>query len=312
MNLSSPKGCSFNDAVDEHDVSLLGMSSAKLFGEAIRKAGQGAVFSKQDIQDAYKLIPNPQEQWHLYGFEWLGKFFFDTTTVFGSKAAPASFDPLPETMVNIVCSLGKIPKTSVHRQLDDVPIVSPKGSKRTEHFTNLYIEVSKKLNVPLAPNCEKHEKAFGPTTFGIVLGVNFDSETMSWSLPAEKEAGILKVIDEFLAKSSCTLLEIQKLHGKLSDFALSCTFMLGYRHHLIELLGKFSSGKPDERRLISARLKEDLWVWKKVVAASRLGLPLGEIFGAPPPGKNLVCFGCGGGGFEMGKRREQKRYRARR
>ncbi len=110
LNLSSPKGRSFNDAVDEHEISLLGMSSAKLFGEAIRKAGQGAIFSKQDIQDAYKLIPNPQEQWQLYGFEWLGKFFFDTTTVFGSKAAPASFDPLPETMVNIALPLVRFPR----------------------------------------------------------------------------------------------------------------------------------------------------------------------------------------------------------
>jgi hypothetical protein len=285
LNLSSPKGRSFNDAVDEHEISLLGMSSAKLFGEAIRKAGQGAIFSKQDIQDAYKLIPNPQEQWHLYGFEWLGKFFFDTTTVFGSKAAPASFDPLPETMVNIACTLGKIPKNSVHRQLDDVPIVSPRGSNLTERFTNLYVQISEKINVPLAPNCERHEKAFGPSTYGTVLGVNFDSDSMTWSLPPEKEAGIQKTIDEFLGKRCCTLLEIQKLHGKLSDFALSCSFMLGFRHHLIELLGRFSSGKPDEKKLISPRLKEDLWVWKKVVATSRLGFPLGEIFGAPPLGK---------------------------
>ncbi len=108
--MSSPKGFSFNDAVVEHDVSLLSMSSAKIFGEALKKAGQWAIFAKQDIQDAYKLIPNPQEQWHLYGFEWLGKFFLDTTTVFGSKAAPASFDPFPETIVNIVCTMGKIPK----------------------------------------------------------------------------------------------------------------------------------------------------------------------------------------------------------
>ncbi len=117
LNLSSPKGSSFNDAVKDTEITLLGMSSAKIFGEALKKMGKGAVFSKQDIQDAYKLIPNPRAQWHHYGFEWLGKFFFYMTTVFGSKAAPVSFDPLPETIVNIVCTLGKIPKTLVHQQL---------------------------------------------------------------------------------------------------------------------------------------------------------------------------------------------------
>jgi hypothetical protein len=40
--------------------------------------------------------------------------------------------------------------------------------------------------------------------------------------------------------------------------------------------------------LIPDQLKEDLWVWKKAVAASRLGLPRKEIFGNPPLGQ--VCF----------------------
>jgi hypothetical protein len=117
--------------------------------------------------------------------------------------------------------------------------------------------------VPLAPECEKHEKAFGPTTFGTVLGINFDSVQMTWSVSGEKETGIQIAIDEFLVKKTCTLLEIQKLHGKLSDFALSCKFMLGFRHHLIQLLGKFGNESSTSKRLIPDRLKEDLWVWKK-------------------------------------------------
>ncbi len=35
MNLSAPKGASFNDAVDEASIDLLKMSSAKLFAEAL-------------------------------------------------------------------------------------------------------------------------------------------------------------------------------------------------------------------------------------------------------------------------------------
>jgi hypothetical protein len=259
--------------------------------------GKGSIFSKQDIQDAYKLIPNPRDQWHYYGFEWFGKFFFDTTTVFGSKAAPASFDPLPETIVNIVCTLGKIPKTLVHRQLDDVPVVSPRGSGLTERFTKLYKEICHSLNVPLAPECKKHEKAFGLTTFGTVLGINFDRVQLTWAVSGKKEAGIQIAIDEFLVKKTCTSLEIQKLHGKLSDFALSCEFMLGFRHHLIQLLGKFGNESSTSKRLILDQLKEDLWVWKKAVATSRLALPLKEIFGNPPLGK--VCFASDAAGAAL-------------
>jgi hypothetical protein len=88
MNLSSPKGASFNDAVDEHDINLLEMSSARLFGEAVKKAGKGAIFSKQDIQDAYKLIPVPKEQWHLYGFECLANTSLTLLQFLAAKRHP--------------------------------------------------------------------------------------------------------------------------------------------------------------------------------------------------------------------------------
>ncbi len=49
LNLSAPKGCSFNDAVDPLSIDKLKMSSAKLFAEAVIKAGQGAIMAKTNI-----------------------------------------------------------------------------------------------------------------------------------------------------------------------------------------------------------------------------------------------------------------------
>jgi hypothetical protein len=143
--------------------------------------------------------------WRLYGFLWLGKYFFDTSTVFCSKVATASFDPLPETLVNIVCSLWKIPKFWIHRQLDDVPIVSPKGSKITEAFTKGYKKICQILGVPLAPDCPLHEKAFGPSTFGTVLGIGFDTSCLEWNVLRNKATDLQNIIDEFLNKKTCTL-----------------------------------------------------------------------------------------------------------
>jgi len=57
-------------------VQKLTMSLPKLFANSLVKAGQGAVFAKSDIQDAYKLVPNPVTEWRLYGFKWLGQFLF--------------------------------------------------------------------------------------------------------------------------------------------------------------------------------------------------------------------------------------------
>jgi len=105
MNLSGPKGRAYNEAVEECSLKKLTMSSARQFGDAIKAAGRGAVSAKYNISEAYKLIPAAKSQWRLLGFKWLGKWFYDKTTVFGSKAALSQFDCLPETLVNIACSI---------------------------------------------------------------------------------------------------------------------------------------------------------------------------------------------------------------
>ena len=99
LNLSAPKHFSFNDAVDETRVRKLEMSSASLFARALRRAGRGALIAKYDIRDAYKQIAGHPAQWAAFGFKWLEKYFYDITTVFGSKSAPANFDAVPETSV---------------------------------------------------------------------------------------------------------------------------------------------------------------------------------------------------------------------
>jgi hypothetical protein len=177
------------------------MCTPRIFADSILKAGKNALISKTDIQDAYKLIPNPISDWRYYGFSWLGKFFVDTTTVFGSKTAPASFDPLPETVVNITCSIKRIPKEWVHRQLDDVPMVSLRRSGFTEAFTKGYSQICKNLNVPLADNCPNHEKAFGPSTFGTVLGIGFDTVTLEWNISKDKADDLQDSVDGFFGEN---------------------------------------------------------------------------------------------------------------
>jgi len=71
-------------------------------------------------------------------------------------------------------------------------------------------KVCKNCQIPLAEECPDREKSFGTGTFGTVLGVNFDSEVMEWSLSRSKEEGLQKALDEFMAKNSCNLKDVQK------------------------------------------------------------------------------------------------------
>ena len=281
LNLSAPKGFSFNDNVDENHIRKLEMSSARQFGNAIKVCGKGALIAKYDICDAYKHIPGHPSQWHCFGFKWLGKYFYDITTVFGSKSAPANFDSVPETIVNIVCSETEVPKNTIHRQLDDVPVVSPAWSNHAEKFAERYVEICKMIGIPLAEDCPNREKSFGIGTSGTVLGIIFNTENLSWQLSNTKADGIIALIDEFIAKRTCSLKDIQKLHGKLSDFAQMCDFMKGYRFNLSKLLGSFE-GKEDGKKLIPKLLVEDLHIWKKCIISAKKGLPLSEPACGPP------------------------------
>ncbi len=281
LNLSAPKGASFNDSVDELHLPKLKMSSARKFGAAVRIAGKNATISKQDIRDAYKLIPGAKNQWPLFGFSWLGKFFFDTTTVFGSKSAPANFDCLPETLVNIVGTVEKIPKGIVFRQLDDVPTVSASGSGWTEKFASAYAELCGQVGIPLAEECPKKEKAFGPSKTGVVLGIKFDTKNQTWALPEEKLNDTLSLVENFLAAKTCTLKQAQKIAGKLGHVAQMCDFMMGFRFNLFKLIRDFNN-RENEKRLITGALKNDLQIWKKCLLSAAKGLPIPALSGGAP------------------------------
>lgn len=150
LNMSSPKGSSFNDAVDPHHLKQLRMSSARLVAKVIRWSGKGAQLAKLDLRNTYKYVTGSPAEWKYFGFRWLGKNFFDITTVFGSKSAPANFDSLPEILVNMALSRAQVPSFMVYGQLDDVPIVAPAGSRYAVDFESEYRRTCRRIQIPLA------------------------------------------------------------------------------------------------------------------------------------------------------------------
>lgn len=72
LNMSSPKGASFNSNVDADALPRVHMSSAVRFARSVVQAGRAAVMSKMDMKDAYKLIPARIDDLRLQGFSWGG------------------------------------------------------------------------------------------------------------------------------------------------------------------------------------------------------------------------------------------------
>ena len=97
------------------------------------------------------------------------------------------------------------------------------------------------LGLPLVEDCPMRDKSYGVGTNGTVLGIEFDSKTLTWKLPITKAASIIDVIDKFLAARTCSLKDAQRLHGKLSDFSQMCEFMKGFQFQLSKLSGIFKN-----------------------------------------------------------------------
>jgi hypothetical protein len=196
LNVSMPKKLSFNSNIKKEELEKVKMSSASEFGNALVKSGHGAVMLKFDLVAAYKQVPCKIEDLRLQGFMWLGKFFCETRQIFGAGTSVCNYDILGETLKAITLAQCSIPHDLVMRQVDDVPVVSLKGSGWCEEFSSKYKEVCKELNVELAENCPKADKAFENVKKGKVLGVLFNSENLTWSLPQEKRVKTLRSVAE--------------------------------------------------------------------------------------------------------------------
>ena len=122
LNLSAPINRSLNDAAVPAKIPKIFMSTAKDFSFSILEAGYGAKMSKHDLCNAYKIIPSHPSAWRLHGFSWLSKYFVDTTSIFGSKSAPAHFDCLGFVLALLAATICKIPKKLYIERLMTPPL----------------------------------------------------------------------------------------------------------------------------------------------------------------------------------------------
>ena len=265
LNVSLPAGKSFNHNVDERKMEKVNMSSARKVGYTIMEAGKHAFIAKIDLCDAYKNVPAPIEDLRLQGFEWLGKFFVENRQIFGAKTAVANFDILGKTLRDVACANSDVPDKWVHRQLDDVPIVCPKGKVWCEKFLQEYADICKACNIRTAEECKKFDKAFGASTFGKILGIWFDTVNLNWMLPEEKREKTLAAIQEAQKSEEVDILKMQKLMGRLNDICLMSPFLEDFKKPLNGDLG-FLQKNPEKKISLNKQAKKDLKVFEGFLA----------------------------------------------
>jgi len=274
LNASLPENLSFNSNVELNEMEKVQMCSARCFSYSVAEAGKFAWMAKIDMCDAYKNVPAKIEDLRLQGFAWLGKFFVETRQIFGARTAVANFDILGNTILELTLSKCKINRELVHRQLDDVPVVAPfKNKEWVIEFSREYKEICNKLDILLATDCPEYDKAFSCSQYGKVLGIWFNTKDLTWSYPEEKTDRVLRNIEMVLKAESVSLIDMQKLMGRLNDIALMCPFLRGFKGPLNTCLGWLQCNE-GQSAVLSCQAKRDLLVWVGFLQDPEVWIPI--------------------------------------
>ena len=298
LNMSGPRGKSYNDNVNEMKMEKVHMSTAKSFSYGLREAGEGAVFSKFDVCDAYKLMPAKPGDFWLQGFAWLGRYFVETQETFGSKASVCNFDRLSNTKDLLVCLNSGTPRKNVYRVIDDTPCVASGETRITKNFSAEMKRLCSFVNIPLAKNCEEKEKAFVCETEGTILGIRFDSKRMQWSMPQKKADRLITLCIEAKVAMHMDLKQVQKLMGSINDMAQLCPIMKFHKGTGNLYLEKF---KGKENILIpgTKEFKQDMAVIAKIAESAKTGLPIAARPCKPPLSTLTFYSDAAGASFSM-------------
>ena len=237
--------------------------------------------SKFDSQDAYKLIPAAVKDLRIQGFSWLGKFFTENKQIFGARTSVANYDMLGNLVRTLALTRSEIPSELVHRHLDDIPLVAPANKDWCQSFSKEYEIICRNINIKLAENCPKLEKAFVNSTRGKVLGIIFNTTNLSWELPEDKRTKCLQKIHDALYGERVSLLQMQKLMGYLNFVGQLCPFIAGFKNPLNRVLAQLQE-KPTQTCNLSQAAKKDLSVWAAFILDPEKQYPIAPRPTNPP------------------------------
>lgn len=220
LNLSAPVGNSFNEAIPDSRMTRVIMSSPIEVACKIFSLGPGSILSKIDHSSAYKLIPTNFDHLFLQGFYWLDRYFVETSQIFGARSSVPNYDRFHKSFSDLVAATTNIDPYFLARQLDDQIVITP-TMDLNEKFVNEYTTLAGLINLPLAPT-DVPDKAFCFKQQGVILGVHFDTISMTWAYPQEKVDRHMNIIATALSSHKISLKLMQKILGIVNTITLLC------------------------------------------------------------------------------------------
>ena len=251
-HLSAPHGSSINDYIDSSLYSLSYCSIDDAY-KIINKLGPGALLSKIDLKDAFRLIPVRPADWNLLGIHWKQNFYIDTCLPFGLRSAPYLFNRFSDALHWILQHNYGVEHLLHH--LDDFFTAGPANSDICDSNLLAMLTLCKTLNAPIKPS-----KVEGPTTSLTFLGIQLDTISMEANITDERKQSLLQELTVLHGRHKCTKRELLSLIGKLS---FSCKILPAGRIFLRRLIDLTTTVKHLHHHIritTNARLDMQWWL----------------------------------------------------
>ena len=271
LNMSAPKGRSVNDGIRKEDFPAP-MSSTTKFLRILCKGGPGCLIFKCDWADAYKHVCVCDADVELQWFCWLDKYFAELCLVFGGVSSVGLYDRLAKFVGMLVRAVAKFPADMMEQHLDDNFGAAPAHSTDLHRLDESYQWVADRLGVKLAPR-DDPEKSFAPCHKGVILGVEYDTISWTWSIPQVRLDRILLSLFDMLESDSVDGKEMESLVGKIIHVR---PLVPDGRFHIDALLKAQAKARRNPGRIeITECLRNQLTYWRVLlpVCSGRIRIP---------------------------------------
>jgi hypothetical protein len=233
-HLSWPHHSSVNDGIPNSKAQI----SYDMFECAIHdlvSLGRGSLMAKLDLKDAFRHIPVRAADLHFLSFHWGSKFFYFLVLAFSLKNAPYIFNLFAKALHWIIQR--HIP-AALHHYLDDFLLIFPSDTRHS--LANAAVDWVMGLGKELGLIFQD-SKTVWPCTHLEFLGLELDSTMMEACLPVDKLIFLQDLLCSWLAKRTCTLLELQELLGFLEFTSQVIPCLRSFLRRLFNFSSKFNS-----------------------------------------------------------------------
>ena len=213
MDLSWPPGQAINDGIQTEwyldGPAKIRLPTVDYMEGRLLELGRGAFLYKTDLARGYRQLRVDPGDWPLLGFTHRGRFYVDVCPPFGLRTSAMCMQRTTEAISWMHQQVGYISRP----YLDDFG-----GAERTIQQAEAALTALQSIMADLGVR-EAETKICRPATSMVWLGLLYDSEEMTITIPPEKLGEIMTIMGEWQGRTRATRKDMQRLLGLLQFVA---------------------------------------------------------------------------------------------